>query len=145
MEAIRFVIRIFKDTGAGLLTLVGAVLLGFGVPLFWLWIASKLYGQTGAVNGSVAAFIGTAILLTYCFALLVAAWIRARLGHGQVEAKQIHRASWNRSLRDANYRPGDHRGDPVERLFVATTIVVGLGFLVWFAFFAGAPFPAAPG
>lgn len=132
--------RFFKGTGSSLLLLVGVLLLGFGVPVFWLWVASRIYGQTGAVNGSMAAFIFTAILLSYCFALLVASRVRARPGHGAAEAQQLKRAVWNRSMRDSKYRPGDHNADFVEKLFVATAIVVGIGFLIWFAFFAGAPF-----
>ncbi len=141
MEAIRAVGRFVTGTGENLLILAGAVVLGFGVPVFWLWVAAQLYGQTGAVNGSVAAFIFTAILLSYCLALLIASWVRARLGHGAAEAAQIKRAVWNRSMRDSQYRPGDHSADFVEKLFVATTIVVGISFMIWFAFFAGAPFP----
>ncbi len=141
MEAIRAVGRFVRGTGENLLILLGAVIMGFGIPLFWLWVAAQLYGQTGAVNGSVAAFIFTAILLSYCFALLVASWVRARLGHGQQEAQQIKRAVWNRSVRDEDYQPGGGGADFVEKLFVATTIVVGISFMIWFAFFAGAPFP----
>lgn len=140
MEAFKTVGRFVKGTGENLLVLAGAVVLGFGVPVFWLWVASRLYGKTGAVNGAVAAFIFFAILLTYCAALLAAAWVRGRLGHGIQDAQQARRAVWNRSFRDEVYRPGDHKADFVEKLFVATTIVVGLSFLVWFFAFAGAPF-----
>jgi hypothetical protein len=140
MEAIRAVGRFVKGTGEGILVLVGALVLGFGVPVFWLWVASRLYAKTGAVNGSVAAFIFVAILLTYCFALLAASWIRGRLGHGIQDAEQTRRAVWNRSMRDEVYHPGANKADFVEKLFVATTMVVGLGFLIWFFVFAGAPF-----
>jgi multisubunit Na+/H+ antiporter MnhC subunit len=140
MEAIRALGRFVRGTGENIAILVGALALGFGVPVFWLWIASMLYGQTGAVNGGVAAFIFTAILLTYCFALLLASWIRARMGHGLVEAAQSKRAVWNRSMRDSKYTPGDHSADFVEKLFVATTIVVGIAFLVWFALYSGSPY-----
>jgi uncharacterized membrane protein len=140
MEALRLTLRAFKTTAVTLLVMVAALLLGFGVPAGWLWIASQLYGQTGAVNGTVAAFIFTAILLTYCFVLLVASWARARMGRGLVDAKQTHRAVWNRSVRDSRYQPGSGEEDPVERVFVAATILAGIGFMIWFAFFAGAPF-----
>lgn len=140
MEALRFTLRAFKATAVTLLIMVGALLLGFGVPAGWLWIASQLYGQTGAVSGTVAVFIFMAILLTYCFVLLVASWARARMGRGLVDAMQSHRAVWNRSVRDARYQPGSGGDDPVERLFVAATVLAGIGFLIWFAFFAGAPF-----
>ena len=44
-------------------------------------------------------------------------------------------------MRDSPWHPGSHRSDPVERLFVATAIISLIGFAIWFAFFAGAPFP----
>ena len=141
LHAIR---RAVLGTGSTALTLLGAALIGFGVPLFWVWIASTLYGKPGAVTGSVAAFIFTGILVTYWGLLLIASWIRARLINRELD-RGPRRQSWNRSMRDTPYRPGDHRSDPVERLFVATAIMSMIGFAVWFAFFAGAPFPTNPG
>ena len=137
LHAIR---RALVGTGSTALTLVGACLIGFGVPLFWIWIASTLYGKTGAVTGPVALFIGVGILATYWGLLLLASWVRARMIDREVSRPA--RASWNRSMRDSTWRPGDHRSDPIERLFVATAIISMIGFAIWFAFFAGAPFPA---
>jgi hypothetical protein len=145
-EVLQAIRRALVGTGSTAFTLVGAVLIGFGVPLLWIWVASQLYDRTGAVTGPVAIFIATGILVTYWGLLLIAAWVRARLGVGQGEAEQYRRAAWNRSLRDQRYRPGaSHRSDPIERLFVATAIVSIIGFAIWFAFFAGAPFPNSPG
>jgi multisubunit Na+/H+ antiporter MnhC subunit len=140
VEVIRVIGRFILGLGERALILIGAVVLGFGVPVFWLWVAARLYGKTGAVNGSVAAFIFVAILLTYCAILLAASWLRGRLGYGEQEAQQIKRAVWNRSVRDVEYHPGQKNADFVERLFVSTTIVVGIAFIIWFGFFAGAPF-----
>jgi hypothetical protein len=142
LSAIR---RVLLGTGSTAFTLVGAVAIGFGVPLFWIFVASQFYGKTGAVNGPVAAFIGTGILVSYYGLLLIASWVRARLLRRQADGGRGSRASWNRSMRDTPYRPGHEHSDPVERLFVATAIVSLIGFLVWFAFFAGAPFPNSPG
>ncbi|HKH41558.1 MAG TPA: hypothetical protein VKA41_06850 [Solirubrobacterales bacterium] len=144
LSAIR---RVLLGTGSTAFTLVGALLLGFGVPLFWIFVASQFYDKTGAVNGPVAAFIGTGILVSYYGLLLIASWVRARLlrRHAGQPQRLTGRDPWNRSMRDTPYKPGDHRSDPVERLFVATAIVSLIGFLVWFAFFAGAPFPSSPG
>jgi hypothetical protein len=138
--------RVLVGTGSTAFTLVGALLIGFGVPLFWIFVASQFYGKTGAVNGPVAVFIGTGILVSYYGLLLIASWVRARLlrrqaGMGGGGARD----PWNRSMRDTPYKPGHHQSDPVERLFVATAIVSLVAFLVWFAFFAGAPFPSSPG
>ena len=138
--------RVLVGTGSTAFTLVGALLIGFGVPLFWIFIASKFYGKTGAVNGPVAVFIGTGILVSYYGLLLIASWVRARLLRRQSTLGRLpSRDPWNRSMRDTPYHPGHERSDPVERLFVATAIVSLVAFLVWFAFFAGAPFPNSPG
>ncbi len=136
--------RALLGTGSMAFTLLGACLIGFGVPLLWIYLASQLYGKPGAVNGSVAIFIGTGILVSYWGLLLLASWVRGRLlGRGEEPGRR--RASWNRSMRDTPYRPGQNETDPIERLFVATAIISLIGFAVWFAFFAGAPFPTNPG
>ncbi len=140
MTALR---RVLVGTGSTAFTLVGALLIGFGVPLFWIYVASQFYGKTGAVNGPVAVFIGTGILVSYYGLLLIASWVRARLL--KREMGRPARDPWNRSMRDTPYKPGQERSDPVERLFVATAIVSMIAFLIWFAFFAGAPFPNSPG
>ena len=136
--------RVLLGTGSTAVTLIGALLIGFGVPLFWIFIASQFYGKTGAVNGPVAVFIGTGILVSYYGLLLIASWIRARLLRREAQGRRGPRDPWNRSMRDTPYRPGQQRSDPVERLFVATAIVSLIAFLIWFAFFAGAPFPNSP-
>jgi hypothetical protein len=136
--------RVLVGTGSTAFTLIGALLIGFGVPLLWIWIASQFYDKPGAVNGSVAAFIGTGILVSYWGILLIASWIRARL-IGRELQRGPRRSSWNRSMRDSPFKPGQEGSDPIERLFVATAIISLIGFAVWFAFFAGAPFPTSPG
>jgi hypothetical protein len=143
-EVVHAIRRALIGTGSAAFTLVGALLIGFGVPLFWIFLASKLYGKPGAVNGSVALFILTGILVSYYGLLLLASWIRGRW-MGKAPGGGPRRQTWNRSMRDTPYKPGDHRSDPVERLFVTTAIVSMIGFAVWFAFFAGAPFPTSPG
>lgn len=142
-EVVHAIRRALVGTGSAAFTLIGSVLIGFGVPLLWIFLASKLYGKPGAVNGSVALFIFTGILVSYWGLLLVASWVRARIMGLQEPGPR--RQSWNRSMRDASYRPGDHESDPVERLFVTTAIISMIGFAIWFAFFAGAPFPTSPG
>jgi multisubunit Na+/H+ antiporter MnhC subunit len=136
--------RVLLGTGSTAFTLVGALVIGFGIPLFWIFIASQFYGRTGAVNGPVAAFIGTGILVSYYGLLLIASWVRARMLRRQPQGRGS-RDPWNRSMRDTPYQPGHQRSDPVERLFIATAIVSLIAFLIWFAFFAGAPFPSNPG
>jgi len=138
--------KVLLGTGSTAFTLVGALLIGFGVPILWIFIASQFYGKTGAVTGPVAVFIGTGILVSYYGLLLIASWIRGRmLSRQPVPGRRGARDPWNRSMRDTPYKPGHERSDPVERLFIATAIVSLIAFLIWFAFFAGAPFPSSPG
>jgi|SRR5215216_4572492 len=137
--------RVLVGTGSTAFTLVGALLIGFGVPLFWIYIASHVYGKTGAVTGPVAVFIGTGILVSYYGLLLIGSWVRARMLARESSGWRGARDSWNRSMRDTPYKPGHHRSDPIERLFIATAVISLIGFLIWFAFFAGAPIPTAPG
>lgn len=138
MPALQFLARAFKGTSSTVITLVAAVAIGFGVPLLWLFAASRLYGSTGAVTGPVALFIGTGILVSYLLVLLVTAWIRARLGHGHAEAEQYRRTAWNRSLRDSRHQPTG--SDPIERFVIVTAIIVMIGFVIWFAIWSGDPY-----
>ena len=132
--------RAIVGTGSGILTLVGAILIGFGIPLFWIYVASSLYGKPGAVTGPVAVFIGTGILVSYWGLLLLASWVRGKMLRSDMERATRKEATvWNRSMRDSRDRVSDT--DPVERLFVVTAIVSIIGFAVWFALFAGAPVP----
>ena len=97
-------------------------------------------------NGPVALFIGTGILVSYYGLLLIASWVRARL-----LKREMGRAKGAaRPLEPQHARHPDKTGltSAATRWrgwFVATAIVSMIAFLVWFAFFAGAPFPNSPG
>ena len=39
--------RALVGTGSTAATLIGACLIGFGVPLFWIWLASALFSSIG--------------------------------------------------------------------------------------------------
>src|SRR3954447_3048308 len=96
--------KVILGTGSTAFIIVGALLLGFGVPLFWIFVASQFYGKTGAVNGPVAAFIGTGILVSYYGLLLIASYVRARLLRRQFgQSGRGRQDPWNRSMRDTPY------------------------------------------
>jgi hypothetical protein len=129
-----------RGTGTTVFTLLGAVGLGFGVPLFWIWVASVAAGGSRTVTSSLALFTAIGVISTYWVLLLVGAWIRARMLARDESAPRVRRQSWNRSMRDEPFRPGHSKSDPVERIFVAAAILGFVAFEVWFAFFAGSPF-----
>jgi len=125
--------------GSTILTVVGAIAIGAGVPVFWLFVAAQVYGKPGAVTGPVALLIGTGIVLSYWGLLLAGSWVRGRMIASRERGPR--RASWNRSMRDARPGHGHGRIDPIERVFIAATALCLIGFGVWFFAFAGAPVP----
>jgi hypothetical protein len=121
-------------------TVVAAAVIGFGVPLLWIWIGSILEGDDGvsSVSFAVAVAVMAGITSTYVLAMYLGAWIQARV----TEAPQRPtRAPWLRSMRDTPYRAGSAQLGPLERVFVVTTLLVSAAFWVWFLFFAGSSLP----
>jgi hypothetical protein len=136
--------RLVVSVAAFAATVVAAAVMGFGVPVGWLWIGSQLQTGSGAstVNFSVAMVILFGIILTYVFLLYVAGIVMALLDrpdHGP--APRGPRSPWMRGQTET--RPGPRRQviNGVERIFVVTTIVVTVAFWLWFAFEAGSPLP----
>ena len=123
------------------IAVVVALGIGLAVPLFWVWIGSKIQGSgADSVNSSTAAIIFAGIVLTYLGLLFLAGWIQAR-GEAKEEEAPPPRYPWNRSMRDEPYRPGEKRLSPIESALVFTTVVVTGAFMVWFFVFAGSPLP----
>lgn len=127
------------------LTVVASVLIGFGVPLAWIWIGSQLQGDSGATTTSfsVAMAILFGIIATYV-ALLYLAGIVMAVFESASRSPVAQRAPWMRGMTDTRQvkRPGpnDTLGN-VERVFIVTTIIVTVAFWLWFAFEAGSPLP----
>lgn len=124
-------------------TVVAAALIGFGVPLAWVWIGSQLQGDSGATTTSfsVAMAILFGIIATYVLLLYIAGILMA-LFESRGETEIVPRAPWMRGQTET--RPASGRRtmiDGVERVFVVTTIVVTVAFWLWFAFKAGSPLP----
>jgi hypothetical protein len=118
-----------------------AIVAAAGIPLAWIWIASKLAGTKADLTPSLAVFIATGILVSYWLALLVGSWIRGRtVGE---ERARVTRRSWNRSFSDAP-TPEDQRIDPIERLFIVVAVLAIIAFEIWFFFYAGDPLPSQP-
>jgi hypothetical protein len=123
--------------------LVAACLIGFGIPLGWIWIGSQLQGDSGATTTSfsVAMVILFGIIASYVLLLYIAGIVMA-VAESRGETEIAPRAPWMRGQTET--RPAGSRRtaiDGVERLFVVTTIVVTIAFWLWFAFVAGSPLP----
>lgn len=125
-------------------TFVAAALIGFGIPLGWLWIGSQLQGDSGATTTSfsVAMAILFGIIASYVLLLYVVGILMAFIESRSDQTELGPRAPWMRGQTET--RPVGARRtaiDGVERLFVITTIVVTIAFWLWFAFVAGSPLP----
>ncbi|HEY6652758.1 MAG TPA: hypothetical protein VI028_01395 [Solirubrobacterales bacterium] len=132
-----------RATGSNLSGLVVAVLIAGGIPLVWIWLASKVAGTKRDLTPSLAVLITTGILVSYWLALLAGSWLRGRSIDPEKERGRARRRSWNRSFSDAP-RPDDQGIDPIERLFIAVGVLAIIAFEIWFFFFAGDPLPSQP-
>jgi hypothetical protein len=112
----------------------GVLILGVGVPLLWVFIASKL-SDTFLKLPLLPLFVMVAgLLITYLFlASLVARFDKERAAMGPA------RMSWNRSL-GAERNPSSPTTQ-WERVFITTAIVMGFLFEIWFFVFAGSSLP----
>src|SRR3954468_17223117 len=134
----RLVIGVGSLWGAAI-AIVGAA----GIPLAWIWFASKLAGTKRDLTPSLAIFIATGILVSYWLALLLGSLVRGRSIDPAEEHARVNRRSWNRSFSGAP-RPDDQRIDPIERLFIGVGVLAIIAFEIWFFFFAGDPLPSQP-
>jgi hypothetical protein len=124
------------------LTVVAAIVIGFGVPLGWIWIGSQLQGNNGATNTSfsVAMAILFGIIFTYVVLLYLAGFVMA-LFEGSGQQGPAPRAPWMRGMTDTRPSTPNNSMGGIERVFVVTTMIVTAAFWLWFAFKAGSPLP----
>jgi hypothetical protein len=126
-----------------MLTVVGAVAIGFGVPLLWVWIGSQLQGGSGAttLNFSVAMAILAGIIATYVAVLYIAGMLISRFDRTPEPEKQksTAREPWLRGMSDTRaVRPArkSTATESIERVFIITTLLVTMAAWIWFLFFA---------
>lgn len=137
--------RSLRDIFGLVLTIAAAIVIGFGVPLLWVWIGSKLQGGSGtSVSFAVAIAILLGIIATYVGLLYLAGWVVAWVNPQLRERRQrgSARQPWMRGMTDTRaLRPGQQQMAGLERVFVTTTIIVSFAFTVWLLFIAGSPLP----
>jgi len=134
-------VRVLASIGTLALSMVAAAVLGFGVPLAWVWIGSQLQGDSGATNVdfSVAMAILFGIILSYVALLYLVGAAMARFGDYTTQ-RGTARSPWMRGMTDTRQRSQDAIGG-IERVFVVTTMIVMVAFWLWFAFESGSPLP----
>jgi MFS family permease len=126
-----YVKSLFRMIAIVLAGVACGVLLGAGVPLAWVWVASQVQPTGGqAVSGTAVAIVIVGPLITYAATLLLLRRVGAPRGRG---GRPV-RMAWNTS-RDEEHRI--KRETPaLEQIFVIATMLVAVGFIVWFIGFA---------
>jgi len=115
---------------------VGVVILGIGVPLLWVFIASKLSDTFLKVPLLPLLVMVAGLFVTYmALASVVARFDKERAALGPA------RMSWNRSL-GAERKPSNPT-TKWERVFITTALVMTFLFEIWFFLFAGSSLPGS--
>ena len=126
----RYVLMPFKALGF----VAGVAVLGAGIPLLWVWIASKLADTFLKIPLLPLFVMVVGLLVTYMgLAAVVARFDTQRAEMGPP------RMSWNRAMTDT--RHGGPQLTQWERMFVTTTVIVAILFEIWFFVFAGSSLP----
>lgn len=120
-----------RAAGILLAAVVCALVFGAGVPLFWVWVASRVQSTTGQGVSGLAAVIVIAGPLASFFTL-VAMTNRFARGEGPVQ-----RMAWMRSRDEV--RESAKSTTSFEQVLILTTFLVLVAFNVWFFFFASCP------
>jgi hypothetical protein len=129
----------FGKTLTLIATLAAAVVLGFGIPLLWVWIGSQVQGHTGGtdVDFSVAMIVLFGIVASYVAILYIAGWLMARRDAAEVTQRSTSRSPWMRGQSDTRALTRRQRAvGGIERLFVSTTLIVSAAAFIWFFLFA---------
>jgi hypothetical protein len=130
-STVLYVRSVLRVTGVVTAACVCATVLGVGVPLGWVWVASQLQPTAGQRISGLAALV---VLLgppaTYVSVLILV----GRVGtHGHGAAKPL-RMTWNHP--DEVRRRRDRPTTALEEMVVLATLLLVLGFEVWFFLFA---------
>jgi hypothetical protein len=127
-----------KRIGKALLFAAGVALLGAGVPLAWLWVASRLQHSLDAL-----AFLPLAVMLLGMLGTYLAVTVLANRVDGRRRQTPVRRNAWTRSL--SAERKTVSASTPTETMFITATVLVGIAFEIWLFVFAGSSLPTGTG
>jgi hypothetical protein len=111
-----------------------AAAFGVGVPLFWVWLASQIQNPDDQGVGMLAAAVVILGPLASYFALVV---FVGRFRFGQRPDPEPQRMAWTRSREEIRQRA--RYTTTFEEIVLTAVLIVGVGFEVWYFFFAKCP------
>jgi uncharacterized membrane protein len=117
-----------------------AAVFGVGIPVFWLWVASQLQNEAYGGIGMLAA---TMVIFGPLASYIVLVVFVRRFRFGQRQDAEPQRMAWTRSR--AEIRRRATHTTTFEEIVLTAVLLVGLGFEVWYFFFAQCPSAACFG
>lgn len=125
-------------TGLVVLMSIGGFAMWIVTPIAWLWIGSQLT-ESRRPDGTLYVLVAVGILGT--MAVLGVLLGRMNRIHGTLtgritdETLAHARLAWHRP--QSASQEGRAPGNALEAIMVACVVIAGIGFFVWFFFFAG--------
>jgi hypothetical protein len=111
-----------------------AAVFGVGIPLFWVWLASQLQNEAYGGIGMLAAAVVILGPLASYFALVA---FVGRFRFSKRPDAEPQRMAWTRSREEIRRRA--RYTTTFEEIVLTSVLIVGLGFEVWYFFFAQCP------
>ncbi len=134
-DTVLYVRGALKALGVVGAALACAVVFGVGVPLAWVWLASRVQPTSGPNSGVSMLSVALVILGPLAsYIALVALAGRFRFSQPADQHREPQRMAWNRS-RDEIRQRAKHT-TTFEQIVLLAILIVGLGFEVWFFGFA---------
>lgn len=117
---------------------IGSVFLWIGIPVLWLWIASKLQESTDPRMGPYVL-----VLVGIIASMIVVAKLLSRLNavYERLTGRSAHvrvQLPWMKSMRGE--RTSGRPRTVLDVVMVVSVLTALAAFGIWFVFFAGSPF-----
>lgn len=131
-----------KPAAAALILLmaVGSIAMWVAVPVFWLWVGSRMQeGSQPSLGPYLVVLAGIPITMVI-FGKLLSKLNRA---YGELTGTTSEvrvRLPWHRSLRDE--RGSGHQGTVLDVVMAISVTLAVIAFAIWFFLVAGSPMPS---
>lgn len=140
LDTLAHVNRVFRAISILAAAAACAAVFGVGVPLFWVWLASQLQNEAYGGIGMLAVTVVILGPLASYFALVA---FVSRFGFSRRPDAEPQRMAWTRSRNEIRQRA--RYTTTFEEIVLIAVLIVGLGFEVWYFFFARCPSAACFG
>jgi hypothetical protein len=112
---------------------IGSIILWFGIPLFWVLVASQVLSKASPTMGPILLVLIATPFTMVLFAPLLGRMDRAHRELRGAVRKGPRRAAWNKSMRDSSPDHADHGVlELVMIVSVAVALLIAGGWLALF-------------